>query len=111
MNLTISRATTTTGHTRSAAKVTDGREKSEHLKVRVQSAVAGTLSGSVTIKAHMAHHKAVTVCKITLSAGAGSCTLKSKALKAGKYTPTASFLGDVDFAPSAAPSKTLTVKK
>jgi hypothetical protein len=111
VNLTISRATTTTGLTRSAAKVTDGREKSEHLKVSVQSLVAGTLSGSVTIKAHMAHHKSVTVCKITLTSGAGSCTLKSKALKAGKYTLTASFAGDVDFAPSASLTKTLTVKK
>jgi hypothetical protein len=111
VNLTISRAGSTTGFTRSAAKVTFGREKSEHLRVSVQSLIAGTLSGSVTIRAHMAHHKAVTVCKITLSAGAGSCTLKAKALKAGKYTLTASFPGDVDFAPSAAPSKVLTVKK
>jgi hypothetical protein len=111
VNLTIARAASTTGLTRSASKVTYGREKSEHLKVSVQSAVAGTLSGSVTIKAHMAHHKSVTVCKITLTSGAGSCTLKSKALKAGKYTLTASFAGDVDFAPSASLTKTLTVKK
>jgi len=47
----------------------------------------------------------------TLKAGAGSCTLKSTALKAGKYSVTAAFPGDLDFARSATTAKVLTVLK
>jgi hypothetical protein len=109
--LTISPASSTTGLKLSSATVTYGGEKSEHLKVSVTSGVAGTVTGKVTIKAKAAHHTAVKVCTITLTNGAGSCTLKDKALKAGKYSLTAAFAGDSSFAPSAGPAKKLDVRK
>jgi large repetitive protein len=108
--LTINQATTTTGLKLSAVTVTYGREKSERLKVTVGSSAAG-LSGRVIIKAKAAHHAAVKVCTITLTNGAGSCTLKKTALNAGKYSVTATFTGNADFAPSAAPSKKLVIRK
>ncbi len=109
--LTIGRASSATTLALSESAVTYGHEEAERLTVTVRSKAAGSVGGKLTITAKAAHHATVVLCKITLKAGAGSCTPKPAALKAGKYSITAAFPGDLDFAPSTGPAKVLTVRK
>lgn len=54
---------------------------------------------------------AVTLCTVTLSKGAGSCTPGATALAPGKYTVAALYLGDTNFSPSQSAGHTWTVAR
>lgn len=49
------------------------------------------------------------LCTVTLSNGAGSCTLTARQLRAGSYTIVAVYLGDVNYHSSQSAGKTLKV--
>jgi hypothetical protein len=101
---TVSKATTTTSVTLSAARVTYGHEQSEKLSVAVAPEYSGTPTGKVTVKAGRA-----TVCVITLTSGKGACTLTAKRLPAGTYALAAAYPGSTEYADSASARKTLTI--
>ncbi len=93
----------------SASSVTYGHENAEHLTVHVTSAAAVT--GKVTVTAKPAKGKSVKLCVITLSSGAGSCTLARKALKSGSWKLTAAYGGAPDVVGSDSAQKALKVRK
>jgi hypothetical protein len=72
-----------TGLKLSSSTVTSGHENAERLKFQVTSHYPVALVGQVTIIGKAAHHKALIVCVVTLSAGKGSCKLKAKGLRPG----------------------------
>jgi hypothetical protein len=90
--LTIARAKTSTTLKLSHSSITYGHENHEKLTVSVSHAGSVDATGRVTIKA-----RSTTVCTITLRNGSGSCTLKSKKLKKGRYTLTARYSGDTNY--------------
>ena len=51
----------------------------------------------------------LTVCKVSLKSGKGSCTLTTKELKAGTYHVTANYPGNGDFSGSASAARTFKV--
>jgi hypothetical protein len=109
--LTIVNEPTTTSLKLSAAKVTFGHENAERLTVKVKPRYPGKVTGKVTITAKAAKHLPVIVCVITLKSGKGTCTMPAKALQARTYTLTATYPGSPYLLTSAAPRKTLTIRK
>ena len=103
---TVTKAATKTGLTLSKSSVTFGQEQAEHLSVAVAPQFGGTPAGTVTLKAGTR-----SVCKITLKAGKGSCTLTSKEFKPGTYQLTASYPGNGGFTGSLSAGRTLKVVK
>jgi large repetitive protein len=102
----ITKATTTTGLTLSAATVTFGNDKTLKLTATVTPQYSGTPAGTVTITAGT-----ITLCVAKLSAGTGSCTPASAtSLGTGSHTLTASYSGDSNFDSSAA-AKTVKITK
>jgi len=103
--LSVTRAPTTTALKLSAVKVTYGHEQMEKMTVTVSPAYAGTTpTGTVTISG--------TSYYMTLSGGKASCTLSSKAFRAGFFHPIAVYRGDANFKGSASGGmSTLTVVK
>jgi hypothetical protein len=76
---------------------------------------------TVTVAAHLGEavatgdratvHVGSASCVAVLTAGKGTCTVASRALKAGKYRVTAAYRGDDDLlASSGAATKILTVR-
>lgn len=103
--LTVQRATSTTGLTLSAKRVTYGDEQTEHLTVTVSPQFAGSVpTGTVTVT-----QSATTLCKIKLSSSTGSCTLSAKRLRAGVYHLVATYAGSAEFESSASHERKLTV--
>jgi hypothetical protein len=97
---------TATRLTLSAANITFGRERAEHITVTVTPRTGGSPSGRVAVKAGSA-----TVCTVTLARGKGTCTLAAARLRPGKYQLSARYGGDLVYAASTAPGKTLTVTR
>jgi Bacterial Ig-like domain (group 3) len=100
--LTITKPTTT-AFTLSRTRVAYGQENLEKLSVKVSSALGGTPTGTVTIKAG-----STVLCTIALNKGTGSCTLSAKRLRAGGYSLLARYGGSAAYAPSSV-SKGLTI--
>jgi hypothetical protein len=105
-SMKLLRATTKTALTLSASTVKHGDEQAEKLAVEVAPEYAGTPAGQVTVRAG-----GTLVCKITLSSGAGSCTLTSGERPAGSYRLVASYPGSTNFTGSTSASHTLAVTK
>ncbi len=93
----------------SSTKATYGHEGQEHLTVKVTS--AATVTGKVTVTATAPKHKPVKVCVITLSSGAGSCTLHSKVLGVAFWKLTAAYGGTAGILTSDSNAKNLKVTK
>jgi hypothetical protein len=102
--LTVSKATSRTKLTLSSARVTYGKEQTEHLTVTVTPQYSGTPGGKVTIKAGN-----TTVCTITLGSGKGSCRPPRRKLPVGRYTLVAAYPASADFSSSTSAKSTLTV--
>lgn len=103
---TITKASTRTALTLSAARIRYGHETAERLSVKITAQFGTTTAGRVTIKTGK-----TTLCTITLKAGAGRCTLTAKQLKPGTYTLTAVYAGSLDYHPSASAARPVTVTK
>jgi hypothetical protein len=102
----ITKATTKTSLTLSAATVTYGKERTLVMTVKVAPQYSGTPGAQVIIAAGP-----TTLCIVTLSAGAGKCSPPTQtSLSPGKHTVVAAYQGNADFNTSSA-SKSLTVKK
>jgi large repetitive protein len=102
--LTVSAAKTSTSLALSKSSVTYGHENEEKLTVSVSHVNSVYATGKVTVKTG-----STTLCTITLSKGAGSCTLSASKLRAGTYQLSASFPGSTDYLKSASSSKTMKV--
>jgi hypothetical protein len=89
----------------SKSSIADGHETAERLTVTVKSPW-GTPGGSVTVR-----RAGATLCKITLKAGKGSCTLKASQLKPGTYKLSAAYSGGAKYIPSTSAAKVLRVTK
>ena len=90
----------------SATTLTYGNEQVEQLSVRVSSQYSGSMpTGTVNLS-----ESAITLCTITLSAGAGSCTLGATQLAAGRYQIVAAYRGNKSFVRSAAATSLTVVK-
>jgi hypothetical protein len=87
----------------SRAVVSYGHETLERLSVRTSSRFRGTPGGRVTVKAGR-----VTLCVITLRAGAGSCVLTARQLRRGRYALVAGYGGNGSFAGSSSAREALT---
>ena len=105
-SVTIVKGSDTTTLRLSRAAVTYGHENEEKLSVRVSPQFHGTPGGKVTIRAGKK-----TVCVITLRAGAGSCILAKRELRARTYQLVASYRGNRSFAGSAAKRRTLKIRR
>ena len=93
VTVTVAKATTTTGLTVSPGSVTYGHEAALKLTATVSPQFTGTPTGTLTITAGT-----VTLCKVTLSAGTGSCSpVSGTSLSTGSHTLTASYSGDGNF--------------
>jgi large repetitive protein len=102
----ITKASTKTGLTLSAATVTYGKEKALIMSVRVSPQYSGTPGAQVIIAAGQ-----TTLCIVTLSGGTGKCSPPTQtSLSPGKHTVTAVYQGNADFTTSSA-SKPVTVNK
>ena len=104
--LTVTRAQTRTALHLSATRIRYGHEQTEKISVVVAPAFAGSVSGTVTVKAGK-----VTVCEISLKAGEGNCSLTARKLKIGSYRLIAGYAGNADFLGSASGKVGLTVTK
>ena len=102
--ITVTRATSTTVLALPAGPVIYGDEQTATLTVTVSPAYSGTPTGTVTIKS-----AGVKVCTITLTGGAGTCSLSPTKFSAGKHRlQAAAYHGDAMFSPSST-VKTLAV--
>jgi hypothetical protein len=102
--LTVARAKTTTGLSLSTAIITYGHENAERLTVSASHLSGSYATGKVTIRAGT-----TVICTISLSKGAGTCILSTTRLKAGTYHLTATYSGDVNYAPSTSVVRVLKV--
>jgi hypothetical protein len=102
--LTVARAKTSTGLTLSKATITYGHENAERLTVSASHLSGSYSTGKVTIKAGT-----TVLCTISLSKSGGSCVLSTTRLKAGTYRLTATYSGDVNYAPSTSVVRVLKV--
>jgi hypothetical protein len=102
--LVVAKASTKTTLKLSAAKVTFGHEQAEHLSVTVSPQYSGAMpTGTVTISG--------TTCRVELSSGKGSCTLKSKTSAVGSHSLVAHYWGSTKFGGSLSGKSTLSVVK
>ena len=106
VSVRLSKATTKTTLSLSAAKVKSGTEQAERLGVRTIPQIAGTPVGSIIVRAG-----GTVVCAITLRSGMGSCTLTAKELAPGSYRLSASYPGSTDFTGSVSAEQTLAVTR
>jgi hypothetical protein len=88
----------------STGTVRVGHEQAEKISVAVTAANGRRPPGKVTVKAG-----SVTLCVITLSAGAGSCRPAASSLRPGSYTVAAVYDGSHDYQGSNAAKKPLRV--
>jgi hypothetical protein len=89
VSVEVTKASTTSVLSISPVKLTYGNEQAARVTVRVIPAHAGTPTGTVLVGAG-----STVVCKVTLSGGAGSCTMSAQRLKAGSWTLYATYPGD-----------------
>jgi hypothetical protein len=102
--LVVAKASTKTTLKLSAAKVTFRHEQAEHLSVTVSPQYSGAMpTGTVTISG--------TTCRVELSSGKGSCTLKSKTFALGSHSLVAHYWGSTKFGGSLSGKSTLSVVK
>jgi hypothetical protein len=106
VSITVSTAKSSISLALSDSKVTYGNEQDERLSVSVSPQYRGTPTGSVTVRSG-----SLTVCKITLRSGSGSCRLSRRALRAGRHELLASYAGDRDFSGSTSARRTVTVAR
>jgi hypothetical protein len=104
--LAVSKGTTTTSLSLSAPSVGYSAQQSEQLSVSVQSPDGDAPDGTVQVSSG-----SVSVCAITLSAGAGSCALPADEFAPGSYQLTASYAGSPDYAASVSDDEALTVSQ
>ncbi len=103
--ITVSKATTTTSLSLSAATVTYGNESAVTFTSSVTPEFAGsTPTGTIAVKTG-----ATTLCTITLPATTCTATNTALATSGTPYTITATYSGDSNFITSTSTSKTLTI--
>jgi Bacterial Ig-like domain (group 3) len=100
----VSKDSTVTSLTLSAASVAYGSEQTEAIKVTTSAGGGVVPTGSVTVKAG-----GKTLCKAKLSGGSGSCSPKATALARGSYALEASFPGSSTLALSVSGSTQLEI--
>ncbi len=88
----------------SASKITYGDEDAEHISVTASSPDGATPAGAVTVTSG-----SETLCTVTLSAGAGTCTLPATALPGGTHRLIASYSGSSDYVGSQSAVTTISV--
>ncbi len=103
-----SKAVTATALNLSAATIAYGAESKERLSVAVTSQYAGSLAGTVTVRTVSG---GVTICRITVRKGKGSCVLKNRQMRRGTYRLVAVYPGAAKFYGSASAHRTLKVVK
>jgi hypothetical protein len=90
----------------SATTLTYGNEQVEQLSVGVSSQYSGSMpTGTVNLS-----ESGVTLCTITLSAGAGSCRLDATQLAAGDHHIVAAYRGNKSILPSVTGASLTVVK-
>jgi hypothetical protein len=104
--LAVAKADPAIAVTMSAATVVYGKEQAERLSVAVTPDHAGTPTGRVIVKSG-----SVTICRITLAAGKGGCSLGATQLAVGTAKITVSYGGDANFVGSASGAVTLGIAK
>ena len=100
----VNEETATAATVNLAAKVSYGDEQSDRLAVTVASKNGGSPAGTASIVAG-----STVLCKVTISAGQGSCALTSARLGAGTYHLAAAYSGSLEFWPATSSAKTLSV--
>jgi hypothetical protein len=104
VTLTVGVARSTPALSLSRSTLTYGHENAEKLTVVVTHVGSVYPTGKAQVRIG-----STTVCTVTLSKGAGSCTLTVKQLRAGTYAIIAVYLGDVNYHSSQSSRKTLKV--
>jgi large repetitive protein len=104
-SLVVSKASSSTVLSLSAATITLGHEQLERFTVKVTPQFTGIPTGYVTIKSGSA-----TLCYAKLASGSGSCTPAASALAVGTHTVDGVYGGDGNFNASTSPSKSLKVQ-
>jgi hypothetical protein len=104
VTLTVGVARSTPSLSLSRSSVTYGSENAEKFTVSVSHVGSVHPTGKAQVRIGGS-----TLCTVTLSNGAGSCTLTAKQLRAGSYTIIAVYLGDVNYHSSGSGGKTLKV--
>jgi hypothetical protein len=104
--VTVVKATSTSELRLATTKATYGDEQKEEFSATVAPEFTGTPAGTVTVT-----KATTTLCRITLRAGAGSCSLKATELAAGSAQAVATYSGSTDFTASVSGAETLTVEK
>ena len=107
MAVTAAQASTTTTMVLTAPSAVYGSEQTDVAKVAITAAGGGTIpTGKIAV---MTGTK--TLCKATISNGAGSCMLGPKVLNPGVYPVVAVYTATTHFGASTSSSSTLTVTK
>ncbi len=104
----VSRVPSTTTLTLSSSRVVFGKGQADDITASVAPASA---AGTVSVSSLSASGKRVLLCKITLSAGTGSCFPSATALDAGTYKLTGTYNGSAPVPGSVSPATTLTITK
>jgi hypothetical protein len=102
--LTVGVARSTPALSLSRSSVTYGSENAEKFTVSASHAGSVYPTGKAQVRIGGS-----ALCTVTLSKGAGSCTLTAKQLRAGSYTIIAVYLGDVNYHSSQSAGKSLKV--
>lgn len=102
--LTVGAARSTPALSLSRSPVRYGSENAERLTVSVSHVGTVYPAGQAQVRTGR-----TTLCTVTLSKGAGSCTLTARRLRAGRYGLVAVYPGDVSYHSSQSAGKALTV--
>jgi hypothetical protein len=106
-SLTVAPASSTTTLSTTATKVKYGHEGAEKVSVNVKPEFSGSTPTGIV----MVRESSTTLCAITLSGGAGSCSLSARDLPVGSYHLVATYSGSLDFESSGSANEGLTVSK
>jgi hypothetical protein len=104
VTLTVGVARSTPSLSLSRSSVTYGSENAEKFTVSVSHVGSVYPTGKAQVRIG-----GTTLCTVTLSKGAGSCTLIARQLRAGTYAIIAVYPGDVNYHSSQSAGKTLKV--
>ena len=105
--ITVTRPSSKTTLGLSSSTLTYGAEQTERLSVTVAPGYPiAAPTGTVNLS-----QSGITLCNVTLSSGAGSCTLGASQLGVGNFHIVAAYRGDVLFAPSVTGARLLVTAR
>jgi hypothetical protein len=81
----------------------------KRLSMRLKKRLGAAVSAVALVGKAQVRIGGTVLCTVTLSKGAGSCTLTARQLRAGGYTIVAVYLGDVSYHSSQSAVKTVKV--